>query len=309
MTPESVPLLPRRLLGVAIRPARLSWSLRRHESTLLDKVTVSLVALILLVALIGPLVAPDVYASHIRHAFQAPSGGHWFGTDDQGRDVLWRVIVGCRASLGAAIVIVFGYGLIGTVVAAVASIGPRWLDEVLMRFTDAVLAFPGLLFALAVTAALGAGVLTVMAALVLTGWPMTARLLRGIMREKMAMPFVQGARTLGVSRSRLMGAHVLPNALPALWVKWASDIGNTVITVGALSFVGAGAQPPTAEWGAMVAAAQGHVTTAWWVALFPGLAIAVTAVAFGLLGDMVHLRTDPAVRQQAAASLARRVPR
>lgn len=307
MTGELVPLVRRSLLRRTRRPPRLSWSLRRRASTPLDKATVTLVALIVLTALIGPLVAPDVYLSDIRNAFHPPSGQHWFGTDDQGRDVLWRVIVACRTSLGAAAVIVFGYGLLGTVVATVASVGPRWLDEALMRLTDAVLAFPGLLFALAVTAALGAGVLTVMTALILTGWPMTARLLRGIIRETMAMPFVQGTRTLGVSRTRLMTRHVLPNALPALWVKWASDIGNTVITVGGLSFIGAGAQPPTAEWGAMVATAQGHVSTAWWIALFPGLAIAVTAVAFGLLGDMLHLRTDPAVRQRAAAARARQV--
>ncbi len=309
MTGEPTPLARRSLLRLVRRPARLSWSLRRHESTLLDKVTVGLVALIVLAALLGPLVAPDIYLSDIRHAFAPPSAQHYFGTDDQGRDVFWRVVVGCRTSLGAASVIVAGYGLLGTIVATVASIGPRWLDDVLMRLTDAVLAFPGFLFALAVTAALGAGVRTVAAALILTGWPMTARLLRGIVREKMAMPFVAGARTLGVSRTRLMTRHVLPNALPPLWVKWASDIGNTVITVGGLSFIGAGAQPPTAEWGAMVATAQGHVSTAWWTALFPGLAIAVTAVAFGLFGDALHLRMDPAMRQRVATSLARKVPR
>jgi peptide/nickel transport system permease protein len=121
------------------------------------------------------------------------------------------------------------------------------------------------------------------------------------MRETMSLPFVEGARTLGVSNQRMMVRHVLPNSLPALWVKWAGDIGNTVLVIGGLSFIGAGAQPPSAEWGAMVAGAKGFVSTAWWVALFPGLAIALTTAAFGLLGDMFHVRSDPALRQRLNA--------
>ncbi|BBB02315.1 putative peptide ABC transporter permease [Actinacidiphila reveromycinica] len=284
------------------RGLKAARHLRSGPSPLLDTVTVVLVTVLVLLAVVGPLLAPDVYSSHIDLARQAPSGAHWLGTDDQGRDIGWRIVVGARATLLSSVVIVAGYALLGTLVAVAAALGPRLVDEALMRFTDVVLAFPGLIFALAVTAALGAGLKSAIVALVLTGWPMTARLLRGIIAETSALPYVEGARTLGVGPVRLMARHVLPNSLPAVWVKWAGDIGNTVLVIGALSFVGAGAQPPSAEWGAMVNGARGYVSTAWWTALFPGLAIAVTTAAFGLLGDMLHLRTDPALRARAAAA-------
>ncbi|WP_431907552.1 ABC transporter permease [Amycolatopsis thermoflava] len=283
------------------RKVRLSWGVRRGPSPVLDTVTLVLAAVIVLVALVGPLFAPDVYASHIAEAAHGPSAAHWFGTDDQGRDVAWRIVVGCRDTLLSAVLVVAGYALVGTGVAVVATLGPRWLREVLMRFTDVVLAFPGMIFALAVAAALGSGLDSVMIALVATGWPMTARLLRGVLAETMTLPFVEGARTLGVSRTRLMLRHVLPNSLPVLWVKWAGDIGNTVLVIGALSFIGTGAQPPSTEWGAMVSGAKGFVSTAWWMALFPGLAIAVTTAAFGLLGDLLNVRSDPALRRRANA--------
>jgi peptide/nickel transport system permease protein len=297
------------VLRRASKPVRLSWGLRRRQSSLLDKVTVTLVTAIVLTAVIGPFIAPDPYIAHIDEAFRAPGTAHWLGTDEHGRDVFWRIVVGCRVTLGVAITVVIGYATTGTIVATVASVGPRWLGDVLMRITDAVLAFPSLLFALAVTAAIGAGLRSVMVVLILTGWPMSARLLRGLMRETMEMPFVAGARTLGVSRTRLMVHHVLPHALPTLWVKWAGDIGNTVITIGGLSFVGAGAQPPSPEWGAMVASAQGFVSTYWWIALFPGLAIAVTTASFGLLGDMLQVHSDPAVRQRLAVARTKGVSR
>ncbi len=284
------------------RRPKTAWGLRSGPNPLLDTATVALVALLLLVAVVGPLLAPDVYTSHIDLARHAPSGAHLLGTDDQGRDIAWRIVAGARTTLLSSVVIVLGYALLGTLVAVAAALGPRLVDEALMRFTDVVLAFPGLVFALAVTAALGAGLKSAIVALILTGWPMTARLLRGIIAETSALPYIEGARTLGVGPVRLMARHILPNSLPAVWVKWAGDIGNTVLVIGALSFVGAGAQPPSAEWGAMVNSAKGYVSTAWWTALFPGLAIAVTTAAFGLLGDMLHLRTDPALRARAASA-------
>ncbi|BDZ51336.1 hypothetical protein GCM10025867_35770 [Frondihabitans sucicola] len=266
---------------------------RRRRSGALDAATVVVAGLIVLVAVVGPFVAPNVYQSHVLSSLQSPSAAHWFGTDQQGRDIFWRVVVGARFSLTASIVTVIGYSIVGVVIATLAVMSPRWIGELLTRFIDLGLAFPSLVFALGVAAALGPSLQTACFALIVTGWPTTARLLQGIMKETMAMPFVEGARVLGVSRWRLMTRHVLPNALPALWVKWAGDIGNTVLVLGALSFVGAGAQPPSAEWGAMVSSAQAIVSNAWWAAFFPGIAIVVTTGAFGLLGDMLHLRSDP----------------
>jgi len=273
---------------------RISRPRRTRKSTPLDIATVVVVALIVLAAAIGPLIAPDVHSSHIADALLPPSAGHWFGTDQQGRDVFWRVVVGARESLTAGVIIVIGYSLLGLVIASLTIVGPRWFRELVTRFIDLGLAFPSLVFALGVAAALGPSLATACVALIVTGWPLTARLLQGIMKEVVTSPFVEGARVLGVSRTRLIVRHVLPNSLPVLWVKWAGDIGNTVLVLGALSFVGAGAQPPSAEWGAMVSSAQSIVSHAWWAALFPGLAIAVTTAAFGLLGDLLHLRSNPA---------------
>jgi peptide/nickel transport system permease protein len=272
------------------------WRLRRphrtRRSTPLDIATVTVVAIIVLAALIGPMLAPDVYSSSIADALQPPSASHWFGTDQQGRDVFWRVVVGARYSLVASVIIVAGYSLLGLVIASFTVIGPRWFNELVTRFIDLGLAFPSLVFALGVAAVLGPSLPTACVALIVTGWPMTARLLQGIMKEVTAMPYIEGARVLGASRTRLVTRHVLPNAVPTLWVKWAGDIGNTVLVLGGLSFIGAGAQPPSPEWGATVSMAQSIVATAWWAALFPGLAIAVTTAAFGLLGDMMNLRLN-----------------
>jgi len=165
-----------------------------------------------------------------------------------------------------------------------------------MRLTDTVLALPGMLVALGFAAALGPSLRSAIIAMILVGWPATARLLRGIMRETMAMPYVDSARVLGVSKFRLMVFHVLPNSLDVLIVKWAADIGFTILVLGGLSFIGVGAQPPSAEWGAMVAQAKAYITTAWWAALFPGFAIALTAAAFGLFGEILQVRRNPMLR-------------
>jgi peptide/nickel transport system permease protein len=266
---------------------------RRRTNTPLDIATVVVVGLIVLAAAIGPLIAPDVYTSHVADSLLPPSAAHWFGTDQQGRDVFWRVVIGARESLAASIVVVVGYSVVGLAIASLTIVGPRWFTEMVTRFIDLGLAFPSLVFALGVAAALGPSLATACIALIVTGWPLTARLLQGIMKEVVASPFVEGARVLGISRYRLIVRHVLPNSLPVLWVKWAGDIGNTVLVLGGLSFVGAGAQPPSAEWGAMVSSAHSIVSQAWWAALFPGLAIALTTAAFGLFGDIIHLRANP----------------
>jgi peptide/nickel transport system permease protein len=281
MTPAATP---------AVRPGR-RWPL-------LDGLVVAVVLLLVAMVIFGPMLAPtSVFRSNIVNALQPPSAEHWFGTDNQGRDVLWRVIVGARETLLSAALVVTLFSLIGVAVATVATIGPRWLDDGLMRLTDIGLALPGMVVALGVATALGPSLRSAIVAMALTGWPITARLLRSIMRRTMAQPFVEGAIVLGVSRWRLMVKHVLPNSLDVLIVKWATDISTTVLVLSGLSFIGVGAQPPSAEWGAMVASARGYVSTAWWAVAAPGLAIALTAVAFGLLGDMLQVRRDPSLRQ------------
>jgi len=257
-------------------------------------VVYAMLALIACAAILGPVLIPaSVNTNHILDALQAPSASHWLGTDAQGRDVLERTVLGARASVGSAMLIVAGFSAIGVAVAVLATALGRLGDTVIMRFVDSVLSMPPIIFALGFAAALGPSLKSAIIAMIATGWPYTARLLRGIMRQTEALPFVEGARVLGVSRWRLLTRHILRNSLDVLVVKWAADIGNTVLVLGGLSFVGVGAQPPSAEWGAAITAAQGDIALAWWPALAPGVAIAFTAIAFGLLGDILQRRFNP----------------
>lgn len=258
---------------------------------LLDVAVIVVVTVSLAASFIGPLIAPpSALMSNISDALMAPSSAHWFGTDDQGRDVFWRVVAGAQPSLLSSLVIVAGFSVIGAVIAALASFCGRFVDGVLMRFTDAMMAIPTIIFALGFAAALGPGLQSAIVALIITAWPVTARLLRGQMQQALAMPYVAGARVLGVGPIRLLYRHVLPNSLDALIVKWGADIGSTVLVISSLSFIGVGPQPPSPEWGAMVSAGANYISSAWWMAVFPGLAIAIVAVAFALLADILQER-------------------
>lgn len=270
---------------------------RKDGFTPFEVFVIALVVALLAIAIVGPFFAPDsVYNSDIANSLMPPSAQNWFGTDDQGRDVFWRLIVGAQTTLLSAFLVVTLYSLIGVTIATVAAAGPRWLDEGLMRLTDIGLALPGMIVALGFAAAMGASLRSAVIAMAITGWPITARMLRGIMRQTMEQPFVAGAQVLGVSKWRLMTKHVLPNSLDVLIVKWAGDIGTTVLVLASLSFIGVGAQPPSAEWGATIAAARGYVSTAWWTVVAPGAAVAITSIAFGLLGDIIQVRRDPSLR-------------
>ncbi|WP_394525498.1 ABC transporter permease [Paenarthrobacter nicotinovorans] len=264
------------------RGSRLSW---------LDKGVIAAAVLILALAAIGPVMAPeDIYRSDIAKALLPPDGTHLLGTDDQGRDVLWRIVAGTQVTVFSAILVVASFSLIAIIVALAASLGPKWIDEVLMRTTDVALAVPAMVLGLGIAAALGPSLQSAVIAMIISGWPMSARLLRSVIRQTMTLPYVEGAKALGVSTPRLMLRHVLPNSIDVLLVKWAGDIGQTILVIAGLSFIGLGAQAPSAEWGAMVAGAKGYVATAWWAAIYPGIAIAITAAVFGLLGDTLQAK-------------------
>jgi peptide/nickel transport system permease protein len=280
------------LLVPGLPAARINLRAKLGGGPWLDRIVIAVVVLAVLVAVFGPLVAPSsqTTTSNILDAMRAPSAQHWLGTDDQGRDIAWRIVAGARESLLSALLVVAGYSVIGAAVATIAAFGGKVVDEVLMRLTDAVMAIPTIIFALGFTAALGVGLKSAIIALIITAWPVTARMLRGEIRQTLAMPYVAGARVLGMSRRRLLLAHILPNSLDALIVKWGGDVGSTVLVITSLSFIGAGPQPPSPEWGAMVSEGANYITSAWWMALFPGIAIAIVAVAFALLADVVQER-------------------
>lgn len=266
----------------------------RRVGATMEWIVLALLGLVVVVTAIGPLVVPSsVNDSHILQALQAPSAHHWLGTDQQGRDVLERTIVGARASVGSAFLIVVGFSAIGVIVAVIAAAFGSTVDLIVMRLVDSVMSIPPIIFALGVAAALGPSLRSAILALTLTGWPYTARLLRGIIREVQQMPFVEGAAVLGVPRARLMWQHILRNSLDVMIVKWAGDIGMTILVLGSLSFVGVAAQPPSAEWGASITAAQSSLSQAWWPAFAPGVAIVLTGVTFGLIGDILHRRFAP----------------
>ena len=272
---------------------------RRGRYSAYEIAVFAAVAILLLIAIIGPFIAPDsIYTSDMLNTLNPPSPQNLLGTDDQGRDIFWRIIAGARLSLLSTIVVVAIYSVIGMIIATIATAGPKWVDEVLMRGTDIGLSLPSLVVALGFAAALGPSLQSGIIALGVTGWPITARVLRTTMRQTMEQPFVDGARVLGVSSTRLMLKHVLPNSLDVLIVKWAGDISFTLLILAGLSFIGVGAQPPSPEWGAMISDARGEMSEAWWAVAGPGAAIAINAIAFGLLADILQVRRDPSLQRR-----------
>ena len=229
---------------------------------------------------------------------QGPSWSHWMGTDDLGRDVLARLLFGARTALIVAVGVVVLSVAVGVVVGAVSGYFGRWIDEALMRITDMFLAFPPLLLAVLVAAALGASVRNTIIAIAVSWWPWYARLVRAQVLSLRERPFVKAVRAIGVPHRRIIARHVVPNAMAPVWVQATADLGAAVLTAAGLSFVGLGPRPPTADWGVMIAEGRQYVLSGqWWIAGFAGAAIVIAAVAFNLMGDVIRDVTDPHTRQ------------
>ncbi|NRG42312.1 ABC transporter permease [Rathayibacter sp. VKM Ac-2835] len=274
---------------------------RARRSPIAERVALVVVAVMILLAVIGPWIAPfDPNRVDLALALQPPSATHWLGTDVNGRDVLSRILVGARVTLSATGIVLAITLVIGVVVGTLAALGGRVLDEVLMRITDIGLALPSLILALGFAVALGPGLESAVVAIAATWWPGYARLVRSVVRETRHADFVESATALGVSRWRLVTKHVLPNSLDSMYVQVTLDVAAVMLVISGLSFIGVGAQVPSAEWGAMIAAASDNVVNGWWSLLFPGLAIAVTAISFNLAGDWLRVRRDPTLREGAS---------
>jgi peptide/nickel transport system permease protein len=260
----------------------------------LERAAVVVAALVILVAVVGPFVAPhDPYRVALDQSLQPPSAEHWFGTDADGRDVFSRVLAGARVTLLATFVVIAVATVIGVVLGTAAALGGRIVDEILMRICDIGLSFPAMILALGLAAAMGPSLESAVIALALTWWPGYARLVRTLVRETLHAEYVDAARSIGMSRWRLITRHVLPNSLDTLYVQITLDVAAVILVISGLSFVGVGAQPPSAEWGALVAAGRNNVVNGWWVVALPGAAIALTAIAFNLVGDRLRVRNDP----------------
>ncbi|MXZ67915.1 MAG: ABC transporter permease [Acidimicrobiia bacterium] len=247
-----------------------------------------LAALVLIPGLLAPA---DPYKLDIINRFTPPHGGNLFGTDDSGRDILSRVIHGARYSIGSAVLIITVAALVGTVYGSLAAWYGGILDRLLMRTVDVFLAFPYLVFAMAVAASMGRGLTSTIVALSLLWWPSYARMIRGQVKSILNDYHIRAATTLGARRGQILRWHVIPHTYNQLLVRFTLDIGNALVALTGLAFLGLGATPPLPEWGRMVADSKQFALLAWWYAVFPGVVIFATVLNFVLLGEALRKRS------------------
>lgn len=272
----------------------LRWQRRYGLATL----GAAIIGAWLFLALLAPLISPfSPDAVDVTARLLPPGGAHLLGTDELGRDVLSRLIFGARISLTTGIVVVTIGAVLGTLIGGVAAYVGHWVEEAIMRFTDLVLCFPPIILALAIAAGMGIGTTNTIIAMLVVWWPKFARLARSLVLQQRSQEYVVAAVVAGFRPVRILGRHIIPNAIGPLIVLVTLDIGNAIITFAGLSFLGLGVVPPTAEWGSMVGEGR-ELVAQWWVAAFPGLAILTVVLGFNFLGDGVRDWLDPKTRQR-----------
>ncbi len=279
------------------RQGRAGHFLRRLLRRPAAMVSAILIVIVTAAALFAPLLAPYRPNEITPQLRKAPSSAHLFGTDEVGRDVLSRVIYGGRVSLRVGLIAI-GIALIaGTLLGLSAGYRGGWVDSVIMRAMDIMLAFPGFLLAIAIVAILGPGLYNVMIAVGIEAIPVYARTSRSSVLSTKEEEYVVSALAIGASHRRILFRYILPNILAPLIVLATLGVGIAILSAAGLSYLGLGAQPPTAEWGAMLASARGFIRQAWWMSTFPGLAIMVVVLALNLFGDGLREILDPRVRR------------
>ncbi|AUC95840.1 diguanylate cyclase [Bradyrhizobium sp. SK17] len=276
-------------------PARRAWRrLMRRKGAMLG---LAVIVLFIVLAVFAPLLVPyDPIATSWSLVRKAPSLQHWFGTDELGRDVLARVVFGARASLLAGVISVGIALAIGVPLGLVAGYRGGFIDGLISRITDAMLACPFLILAIALAAFLGPSLGNAMIAIGVSATPIFIRLTRGQVMSVKVEDYVEAARAMGNPRWRIALVHILPNILPALLVQATLSIAAAIIAEAALSFLGLGQQPPAPSWGSMLNAAQRFLTSAPWMAIWPGLAIFMVVLSFNLVGDGLRDALDPKAR-------------
>lgn len=258
-----------------------------------------LVVILLLVAALAKYLCPyDPYAQDLLQAMKAPSMEHILGTDRYGRDLFSRILVGSTTSIYATLLLVMIVMAAGTVIGILCGWYGGILDTILMRISDVFLAFPSLVFALAVAGVLGGGIQNAIIALAVIGWPKFARLARGLTLAQKDAPYLMAVRMSGSSVPKILFKHVLPNIAGSVLVTAVLDIGTMMMELAGLSFLGLGVQPPMAEWGSMINDGRSMLQIAPWMALAPGLAIFITVMIFNLLGDTLRDYLDPKQRNK-----------
>lgn len=257
-----------------------------------------IVLLLFAVSLLAPWLAPyDPNAIDLKNVLQPPSGGHLFGTDPLGRDVFSRMIWGAGISLKVGFVATGIAILIGTILGALAGYYGRWVDALIMRFVDIMLCFPTFFLILAVIAILDPSIWNIMIVIGLTGWMGVTRLVRADFIALKERDFVHAARGIGAGDFRIIFLHILPNAMASVLVTATLGVAGAILTESALSFLGIGVQPPTPSWGNILTAGKDNIDIAWWLSLYPGLAILITVLGYNLLGEGIRDALDPRLRR------------
>jgi peptide/nickel transport system permease protein len=283
--------------------AELREELRQFlRQSVLARIGFSVAALLIVVALLAPWIAPaNPAAQDLPSRLQAPSGSHWMGTDELGRDTLSRTMYGARISLMVAISVVCGCGFTGLVIGMLAGYAGGWFDRfVNLLLINAFLSFPGILLAIAFAAFLGPGISKVIMALVITGWAGYARLARAQVLKVKELEFILAARSLGASHARILVRHLFPNILQPILIQATIGMAGAILAESTLSFLGLGVLAPTPSWGAMLNDARSHLFDAPHLVIFPALAVMLAVLAFNLLGDAWRDWLDPRTRSQMA---------
>lgn len=259
-----------------------------------------LIMLLVLMAVVGPSLAPyDPIDMNLMEALHPPSTLHWFGTDELGRDILSRLLVGSRVTLLITAGAVFFGTLIGSLIGVVSGFYIGWVDDVLMRLMDVLLCLPGFILAIAVVALLGPGTVNVVIAVAVSSIPVFGRLSRASTLSTREQDYVMAARSLGASGPKIVMQHIFPNIIAPILVQSSLNLATAVLTAASLSFLGLGPQPPAPEWGAMLSTGRGYIiSAAWHLSIAPGLAILFAAMSFNLAGDGLRDAMDPRLKKR-----------
>lgn len=278
-------------------PGRLDGLLRFLRKNPLTVVGLAIVVAWILIGLLAPAIAPyGPLQQKVVERLKPPSAAHLFGTDQLGRDIFSRVLYGGRISLPAGLLVVLGATLVGGVIGALAGWFGGWFDEIVMRVTEVFMAFPTIILAMAIAAALGPSLLNAVLAMVVVWWPNYARLMRGLVTSIKSEQYVEAARVVGVPELRILWRAVLPNCAAPLVVLGTIDLGAAILVFAGLSFLGLGSDPATPEWGRMIADGV-QFFDQWWIAAFPGLAICTVVIGFNFIGDGIRDALDPRLRK------------
>jgi peptide/nickel transport system permease protein len=280
-----------------VSPGREAWkSFKKNKFAL---VGAGIVVFFIIIAILAPVIAPyGVNEQVLSNRNAPPSADHWFGTDDFGRDILSRVMFGARISLWVGFVAVTGSIVIGCFLGIIAGYYGRWIDTLISRIFDIMLAFPSILLAIAVVAVLGPSLQNALIAIALINVPNFGRLIRSKVLSVKQEEYIMAAKAIGMSDARILFHHVLPNSLAPIIVQGTLAVATAIIEAAALGFLGMGAQPPEPEWGKMLADSRQYIIQAPWTVLFPGVAIMLTVLGFNLMGDGLRDALDPRMKNE-----------